>query len=778
MQDQERRPVARLWRINRRFIKITILVITSSLTLAALVFPIASRQSYFPLQVGDVAQQDIQAPAALSFPSQYLTEQERIRAESQVESVFLPSDPAIARRQVELLRAALNFIGTVRADSYANDEQKLTDLSALESIQLSREESERILALNESRWQMVQQEALTVIERVMRNTIREGQVNEAQRSIATLISFALAQDLASIVTDLVAPFIVPNSLYSEDQTAAARKAAREQVAPVIISYASDETIIRRGEIITQNQWEALVKYGLITEPDNVRESLSTTALVVLLSIFIALYSSRRRLPVLDGLKSLALIAMTFLVFLYAARLVIPNRTVLPYLYPLPAFGLAIACLFNIELSMVLTLVLSILAAYGLPNSLDLTVFYIVSAFFGILILGKAQRIGNFFWAGAAIGGSGIAVIIAYRLTDTTTDLVGLTTLAGAAIFNGMASASLTLILQFMFAQILGLATALQMLEISRPDHPLQQFILTNAPGSYQHSLQVAIMAEQAAEKIGADALVVRVGAIYHDAGKALNPSFFIENQVPGKLNPHDDLDPADSAQTIIRHVTDSVQLAKKHHLPSRMMDFMREHHGTLITRYQYAKALEAADNNPEKVDLSKFRYPGPRPQSRETALLMLADGAQARARAELPQDEEHIHTIVRKVIEFCQREGQLDDTRLTLKDLSTITDSFVNTLKNTYHPRIRYPEINPNPQPAAQAQEDPAKLQEMAVRQNAAALQESAARHEAGLHREVHQETPQLGASDANTARVDVDTESATDNAEPAEPPQLIKPVL
>lgn len=185
MLEQERRLVARLWRINRRVIKITILVITSSLTLAALVLPISSRQSYIPVQVGDVAQQDIQAPAALSFPSQYLTEQERIKAENQVENVYLPSDPAIARRQVELLRAALNFIGTVRADSYASAEQKLTDLTALESIQLSREESERILALNEARWQIVQQEALTVIERVMRNTIREGQVSEAQRAIPT-----------------------------------------------------------------------------------------------------------------------------------------------------------------------------------------------------------------------------------------------------------------------------------------------------------------------------------------------------------------------------------------------------------------------------------------------------------------------------------------------------------------------------------------------------------------------------------------------------------------
>ncbi len=282
----------------------------------------------------------------------------------------------------------------------------------------------------------------------------------------------------------------------------------------------------------------------------------------------------------------------------------------------------------------------------------------------------------------------------YRLQDNLADLVGITTLTLAAFFNGMASASLTLILQFLFAQLLGLATALQLLEISRPDHPLQQFILQNAPGSYQHSLQVAIMAEQAADRIGADSLLVRVGAVYHDAGKALNPLFYIENQIPGKLNPHDDLDPVVSAQTIIRHVPDSVQLAKKYRLPSRIIDFMREHHGTMLTRYQFARALEAARDDPEKVDINLFRYPGPRPQSRETALLMLADGCQARARAELPQDEEELTMLVRKVIAYCQQEGQLDDTRLTLRDLNVITEAFVKTLQNTYHPRIRYPEIS------------------------------------------------------------------------------------
>lgn len=683
--------------LNRTLFHSLILILAAGLSLAALVLPIATRPSFFPLQAGDVAPQDIQAPYGLSFTSQVLTEQYRDEAEQRVASVYVPADPAIARQQIETLRSALNFISVVRADTYASIEQKSNDLATLESIELNREEAIRILSMSDARWKTVQEEALGVLEQVMRNTIRESQVRDAQHNLPTLISFTLPQDQAQTVTTLVTPFVVPNSLYSEELTLIAREDARSRVEPVTRAFVAGEIIVRRGQVINPATLEALKQYDLIETPDNNRDLLATIALVTVLAGFTAIYIHRRNLAILHSTRSLALVVVTFLLFLFFARLIIPNRTVIPYLFPLAAFGLTIACVFTVELGLVTSLVLSILAAYGLPNSLTLTIFYIISSLFGILILGRGLRIGSFFWAGVGVGAAGSAIILAFRLPDSLTDLVGITTLVGASYLNGLASASITLIMQFLFAQLLGMATALQLLEISRPDHTLQQHILRNAPGSYQHSLQVAIMAEQAAEKIGADALLVRVGAIYHDAGKTLDPSFFIENQIPGKLNPHDDLDPAVSAQAVIRHVSDGVTLARKHRLPNSIIDFIREHHGTLLTRYQYAKALEAAGHNPEAVDRSLFRYPGPRPQSRETALLMLADGCQARARAELPQEEDELRAVVRQVIDYCQREGQLDDTNLTLRDLNVITESFMNTLRNTYHPRIRYPEIKTIP---------------------------------------------------------------------------------
>ncbi len=394
-------------------------------------------------------------------------------------------------------------------------------------------------------------------------------------------------------------------------------------------------------------------------------------------------------------RSLVVVAVLFLLFVIGARLIIPGRTILPYAFPLAGLGLLIATLFGMEAGIVFSIVISVLVPYNLPNAFDLMPYYLLSALTGVLVLGAARRVWTFFRAGAAVAVAAIAMLLAFRVPYTSMDAVAIIQLAGAAIFSGLAAASIALILQYFLAQTLGLTTALQLIEISRPDFPLLQFFLRNAPGTYQHSLQVANLAEQAAELIGADALLTRVGALFHDVGKSMNPTFFIENQPQGEMNTHEDIDPAEAASTIIAHVTDGVALARKYRLPRRIDDFILEHHGTMLTRYQYNQALEAAGGDRSKVDEKNFHYPGPAPRSRETALLMLADGSEARSRAERPQDEEGMRRIVLSTIETAQKNGQLDNTQLTLRDLSLITDAFVNVLRGTHHPRISYPKETP-----------------------------------------------------------------------------------
>jgi hypothetical protein len=676
-----------------RAFQFILLVLVGLVSLAALIVPVALSPGALPLSAGDVAPRDLQAPQGIEYVSEVRTEEARASAERAVSQVYSPPDPSTARSQIERLRSALDYISLVRADEFATPEQKFADLQSLSDISLEPETIEHILELSSARWDAVEQESLSVLEQVMRNTIRENDLPMIRRSVPSLVTLALTEEQAGLVAEMVSAFIVPNSISSPELTEAARQAAREAVTPVVQSYKPGEMVVAGGQVITPAQLEALQKLRLIEPNPEWQDYLGATALVILTTSFVGLYFRRRKRPFLSEVRSLLLIAIIFIVFLVGARLSIPNRTIIPYLYPLPAIALLLATLFSLETGLIFALVISILAAYGLPNALDLMPYYLLSSLVGVFALGQAHRFWAFFRAGLAITLAGIAAILAFRLPFTQMDWVGIATLMAAALFNGFASASLTLVLQYFLAQILGLTTPLQLLEISRPDFSLLQFFLRNAPGTYQHSLQVANLAEQAAENIGADALLTRVGALFHDVGKAMNPAFFIENQAHGDINTHEDLDPADSSAAITQHVLDGIKLARKYRLPRRIDDFILEHHGTMLTRYQYNQAVEAAGGDETKVDAQKFRYPGPSPRSRETAILMLADGTEARVRAGRPSNEEELRDIVRSSIEFTLTSGQLDYTQLTLSDITKIADSFVTTLRGSFHPRIEYPKV-------------------------------------------------------------------------------------
>jgi cyclic-di-AMP phosphodiesterase PgpH len=678
-----------------RLFQIILLIVASVISYGALVLPELLLPAAVPLQPGDVSPSDFQAPRTHEFISETRTEDARRNAESGVAPVYAPPNPSIARGQIERLRAALQYITLVREDENSTPEQKVADIAGLKDVVLKPQTIESLLAMPAARWEAIQQESLSVLEQVMRPTIRENELDIARRSVPSLVSLALNEEQAALVAELVTAFVVPNSVYSQELTEAARQAAREAVEPIIQEYKAGEIIVLRGQIISQAEFEALQELELIEESSPWQDYVGAAALIVMSAGFIHLYFSRRRMTFQFEARSLLVVALIFIAFIISARLVIPNRTVLPYAFPLSALGLLIATLFGVETGVVFSIVLAILVPYNLPNALDLTPYYLLSSLTGVLVLGNARRVWTFFRAGMAIAGAGIAMLIAFRFPFVQMDAVALLQLSGAAIFSGLAASSIALLLQYFLAQALGLTTALQLIEISRPDFPLLQFFLRNAPGTYQHSLQVANLAEQAAEAIGADALLTRVGALFHDVGKAMNPMFFVENQAQDQLNTHEDLAPHESAAAIIAHVNDGIMLAHKHRLPRRIDDFILEHHGTMITRYQYNQAVEAAGGDASKVDKEKFRYPGPRPRSRETALLMLADGSEARARAERPEDEEAIRNIVRSTIEIAQKQGQLDNTQLTLRDLSTITDVFVNILRGTHHPRISYPKESP-----------------------------------------------------------------------------------
>lgn len=665
---------------------------------AALSIPISDRQSTFGLAAGDVAPQDILAPYSITYTSDVLTEESRQAAAEAVPPAFDPPDSQVARQQLDQLTATVEFIDAVRADQNASLEEKRSDLAAIQALALSSAEVDAILELSDVRWLAVRSESMAVLEQVMRNEIRPSQLEQARRTVPALVSIAIPEDQAALVVSLGQPFVVANSRLNEQATEAARQRAREADTPVIESYAAGETIVSRGEIVTWRDIEALEHYGLLTEPEPWREIAYRALLVALLCSSLVLFAYRVHPDQIQDVRMAALLATLIVAFTFAMQVMIPGRTVLPYLYPAATLPMVMAVLFGPGMGMMTAMVSGALAGYLGARGLELGLYMALSGIMGALLIGKAERLSSFFWAGLASALASVVIVIVFRFPDASTDMIGKATLMGGGLLSGLISASLAFGLLLLIGGLLGITTNLQLIELSRPDHPLLQFILRNAPGTYQHSLQVANLSEQAARAINANPLLTRVGALYHDAGKAVRPQFFIENQMPGQ-NIHEQLDPTTSASVILGHVADGLELARKYRLPKAVRDFIPEHHGRMEASYQYQQAVEAAQEG-ARVNKTNFTYPGPRPRSREAALLMLADGVEAKARAEMPDDEAEIDTLVRWVVQDRLNAGQLDRTDLTLKDLDTIRRSFVSTLRGIYHPRIRYQEPDEDDQTA------------------------------------------------------------------------------
>ncbi len=660
-------------------------------TIAALSLPINTPGQAFGLELGDVAQQDILAPYDLSYVSDILTEQARLAAAEGVSQVYDPPDNQVAREQLDHLQAALSFINAVRKDSFADPTQKSSDLSQLVDLTLLPEDRTQILELPDNQWVNVASESLSVLEQVMRNEIRPGILEETRRSVPALVSISLPEDQAHLVDVIVPDLVVPNSLPNAEATQLLRENAQAAVEPVTRSYSQGETIANRGEIISDLELEALREFDLLKAPDLWQTVALNSLLVVMLAGAFILFSLRTQVELITRTNLALAVSLLFILIALVMQLMISGRTILPYVFPAATLPILMTVFFSPGMGVMTSLVTGVMAGYLAPNGLELALYVMMSGILASLMIGRAERLGAFIWAGIAASVGAALVIILFRIPDPATDIIGKASLLGASIASGLLATSLGFGLLLVIGNLIGLTTNLQLIELSRPDHPLLQQILVNSPGTYQHSLQVANLAEQAARAIGANPLLTRVGALYHDAGKSLRPQFFIENQVSGH-NIHEQLDPKTSADIILAHVREGQDLARKYRIPQSIRAFISEHHGTLEASYQFHEAVKAAGGDEASIDRRDFAYPGPRPRSRETALLMLADGVEAAARGETPQSEEEIDKLVRWVIEDRRSKGQLDRTELTFKDLDTIRRSFVATLKNIYHPRIRYPQ--------------------------------------------------------------------------------------
>ncbi len=653
----------------------------------------------FLLEVNDVAAEDIFAPEDITYISTVRTEQERkVARDNPANDQYDPIENA-KEIQLNLAQDILDYIDIIRANAYLTQEQKLSDFRAITELSTIDEQMWlNILSIindpNPNRditWNEISDEVVAALGRTMDRSFAANEISVQVIRIDD--SFTGYDTERSTVEAIVKELLAPTRIFNAEKTREAKDAAAATIEPVDFSYRQGQPIVQQGDVVDATHIEALQQFGLLQQTeDNFRFALGSLILLISITTVTSVYLYRFYPDTFTDPAMVMLIAFLFLQFLGIGRIFGDNGFNQIGLFPAAAMALLMTTVIGAHLASVAAVGLAILMVSMLPEAspVELIAQITIGSFAGILALGRNERQNAYFFAGIIIGLANAGVMIAIELiSGEDPDLFSVIGQGIIAMTNGLFAAGIALVELYVITNVMNLPTSLKLIELMQPNQPLLQRLLREAPGTFQHSLQVANLAELAAERIGGNATLVRVAAMYHDIGKTLNPHFFVENQKG--INPHDILDdPMKSAKILIGHVLEGDRMGRRSRLPNRIRDFIREHHGTSRPFFYY-KALELADGDESKVNAADYTYPGPIPQSKETAILMLADGSESAARGIQPRTEEEVAGVVNMIFDKDLQEGQLDESGLTLNDLKIIREVFIETLQGVYHTRIAYP---------------------------------------------------------------------------------------
>lgn len=513
------------------------------------------------------------------------------------------------------------------------------------------------------------------------------------------------------VVHVAEQLVVPNLRFDASETEVRRQLAAGSVQPVTTTYQKGQIVIRAGDEVTS--WTLAVLDEMNAGARAYSPVRHMLALTVLLALFLGLLERfsvrfiskfRRRFYDLIAMAALLLLAAATARLLRALGIGLQDvvgslpPSAFAFAVPVAVGGIIVRTLMNSETVLVWAVATAIVCADIGGGSPWLGVYYLASAMAAAGGVGHASERGRLVRAGFVAALANVAMVI-------TLDVVALTGLSGSAVAVESLTGSLYHILFALGGGLisgvlavglvpvlepLGFVTDSKLLELSNLNHPLVRDMIVKAPGTYHHSMVVGSLAEAAAEAIHSNSLLVRVGAYFHDVGKMLKPGYFIENQRDGE-NPHDRLTPTMSALVITNHVKEGIQLGIQHGLPRPIIDMIPQHHGTSRVSFFYNKALQQADPSKGEVQESSFRYPGPKPQTKEAAIMMMADGVEAATRSLSTHTEGAIRARVSKIVNSVVADGQLDECPLTLKDLHTVGETFIQVLLGIHHHRIEYP---------------------------------------------------------------------------------------
>jgi putative nucleotidyltransferase with HDIG domain len=652
--------------------------------------------------VGDVATADIVAPRAVEFDSAIQTEQARQAARGAVQPQYdytTAKGAAVANEQAGEFNVRVAAVDSAfEADLKPEDRQPLLE-SAIPD--LGKADRATLVDLTSERWQAVRDEAARVLDQVERAELKDtGQVADVRAGLGERMAGGLNADERSLATALIAPLVVPNSSFSQELTQQAMDRAAESVEPVHVRIAQGQAIVHAGDQVSALDIEKIHELGLDAPS---LDLYRLTGWFVLAAVVVGLLLGwlwRFRPRLWHRNNVLLLVGLLFVLATLGLKIT-AGRPGLAFIVPTAAVPILVAILLDSGIAMVLTALLALVGG-AVNGSVEMASYVLLGGLAGTIAVRRGDRIHNFVEAAMAVTIVNALVVTTYSLLGER-DVRGVLELWGASGMSGIGAAVAAVGSFAVLGNLFGITTVFQLLELANPSQPLLRRLLLETPGTYHHSLMVGNLAERAAESIGADPLVARVAAYYHDIGKLANPAAFIENQA-GQENVHEQLTSEESADLLRSHIAAGIDIAYAEHLPKSLIAFIPQHHGTALMSFFYAKAREeaaapyggprTADGQAaaDAVDKRRFRHIGPKPQSKEAAIIMLADGVEASVRSLSSRDEPAIRAMVGRIIEERLSDGQFDECDLTLRDIERIRESFVAQLLGMYHQRIEYPQ--------------------------------------------------------------------------------------
>ncbi|MGG7176519.1 HD family phosphohydrolase [Clostridium paraputrificum] len=664
--------------------RILLFTITFVVTYFLLITAVAPKK--YDLKEGDIARVDIKASRE--------TVDEKASEEKLNEALAKVDEQYTLRVDVKNQAEAniKNLFDKLKSLNITTMEEaeKIDSIKKLEGIKVGEAESKILIQIPKEKISEIELGVTEGIQAAYEKNIEDGnqeQLLEAKKIASDKIDeLNLDSSTSSMLKALVSNQIKPNFFKDKEKTEEKIKEVQKNTPKVVIK--KNQTIVKEGEPVTERQIQILKDLGLLNENSGKGFLLLYLILAVFLGLILVIqnmYVYKNYKNIYSDFKKLVLINLLNVMSLVLARTV---SLASPFLIPMTCAPLLITLLINYKISLFVSSVNVILIGAMVGFDPQIILLAILSNLLGATVLRKMQQRNDILYATiyisvlTAVLSFSTGIILSSNLKEI---LINSTFTVVGVVLAGILAIGILPFLEATFDVV----TTLSLLELSNPNSPLLKKLLMEAPGTYHHSMLVANLAEMAAEEVGANPVVTRVGAYYHDIGKTTRPYFFKENQL-SKENPHDKITANLSTLIIISHVKDGLELAREYKLPRVIQDIIAEHHGTTLVKYFYYTVKNNAEN-PDEVKEEDFRYPGPIPSSKESAILMLADSTEAAVRSINEPTKGKIEEMVNNIIKDKLNSGQLDNCDLTLKDLGKIRKCFLKALNGIYHQRIEYP---------------------------------------------------------------------------------------